>query len=142
MLIDYLTKGDIKGQNNAKQRIIILESQKYRVLGRQVYRACHDGNLRLCVPEDKYLEVLLHAHAGAGSGQFGARTTSQMILYAGLWWPTLIMDCQEYVKRCDECQRNRVPTMYDEMPLRPIVSTRAFAKWGIDFVGPLPPAKG
>lgn len=28
------------------------------------------------------------------------------------------------------------------MPLRPIVSTRAFAKWGIDFVGPMPPAKG
>ena len=28
------------------------------------------------------------------------------------------------------------------MPLRPIVSTRAFAKWGIDFVGPLPPAQG
>ena len=28
------------------------------------------------------------------------------------------------------------------MPLRPIVSTRAFVKWGIDFVGPLPRAQG
>ena len=28
------------------------------------------------------------------------------------------------------------------MPLQPIVSTRAFAKWGIDFVGPFPPAQG
>ena len=72
-IFDYLTKGDIKEQNKAKQRIIILESQKYKVLGKQVYRACPDENLRLCVPEDKYLEVLLHAHAGAGSGHFGAK---------------------------------------------------------------------
>ena len=28
------------------------------------------------------------------------------------------------------------------MPLRPIVSTRAFAKQEIDFVGPLPPDQG
>ena len=141
-IYDYLTKGDIKGGNKAKHRIVILESQKYKVVGRQLYRLSPDGTLRLCVPEARYLEVLSHAHAGAGSGHFGAKATSQMILYSGLWWPTLFMDCQEYVKRCDECQRNRVPNMYDDMPLRPIVSTRAFAKWGIDFVGPLPPAKG
>ena len=52
------------------------------------------------------------------------------------------MDSQEYVKRCDECQRGTVPTCYDNMPLSPIVSTRTFAKWGIDFVGPLPLAQG
>ena len=96
----------------------------------------------MCVPKHKYLEVLFHAHSGAGSGHFFANVTSKMLLYSGLWWPTLIMDSQEYVKRFDECQQNKTPTCYDNMPLRPIVSTRAFAKWGIDFDGPLPPAQG
>ena len=32
--------------------------------------------------------------------------------------------------------------MFDRMPLRPMLSTLAFAKWGLNFVGPIkPPAK-
>ena len=139
-IYDYLTTSTIRDQPNPQKRLIILESQRYRVLGNQIYKVGPDGNLQLCVPEDQYLEVLTHAHAGAGSGHFSANTTSKMVLYSGLWWPTLVMDCQEFVRRCDDCQRNRTPTCYDNMPLRPIVSTRAFAKWGIDFVGPFPPA--
>ena len=27
----------------------------------------------------------------------------------------------------------------DDMPLRPMMGVRAFAKWGIDFVGPIDP---
>ena len=29
--------------------------------------------------------------------------------------------------------------MYDNMPLRPMMSTRYFFKWGIDFGGPIKP---
>ena len=120
--------------------MIILESQQYQMLGKQLYKIGPDGNLRLCVPEDRYLEVLSHAHAGAGSGHFSANTTSKMVLYSGLWWPTLVMDCcQEYVKRCDECQRTKTTIKKDEILLRPMMGTRAFAKWGIDFVGPIKP---
>ena len=120
----------------------MLESQRYRIIGKKIYRIGLNGNLQLCVPDDCYLEVLFHAHSGARSGHFSANVTSKMVLYSRLWWPTLIMDNQEYVKRCDECQRSKVPTCYDNMPLRPIVSMRAFAKWGIDFVGPLLPTQG
>ncbi|MCO5554910.1 hypothetical protein L7F22_008448 [Adiantum nelumboides] len=137
-----LIAGHLYYRDNDKKRMIILESQRYKVLGKQLYKIGPDGHLRLCVPEERYLEILSHAHAGAGSGHFSAATISKMVLYSGLWWPTLVMDSQAYVKRCDECQRNKIPTCYDNMPLRPIVSTRAFAKWGIDFVGPLPPAHG
>ena len=33
-----------------------------------------------------------------------------------------------------QCQRTKVPIKKDEMPLRPMMGVRAFAKWGIDFV--------
>ena len=49
------------------------------------------------------------------------------------------MDALKYVKRCEQCQRTKPPVLKDEMPLRPVMATRAFSKWGIDFVGPIKP---
>ncbi|MCO5600551.1 hypothetical protein L7F22_054665 [Adiantum nelumboides] len=49
------------------------------------------------------------------------------------------MDAIEFVKRCNDCRCTKVPLKRDDMPLRPMIGTRAFAKWGIDFVGPISP---
>ena len=62
-----------------------------------------------------------------------------MIVFAGLWWPTMIMDAESYVERCDECQRTKIPIKKDDMPMRPMMGARAFAKWGLNFVGPIAP---
>ena len=43
------------------------------------------------------------------------------------------------MKRCDECQRYKAPVQKDAMPLRPMMGGRAFAKWEIDFIGPIDP---
>ena len=98
-----------------------------------------DDTLCMCVHESKYIPILKCVHASIGSGHFSAKTTAKQVIYLGFWWPTLHGDAEEIVCRCDACQRNRVPISLDEMPLRPVMSTRAFSKWGIDFVGPIKP---
>ena len=64
---------------------------------------------------------------------------AKLILWSGLWWPTLHMDALEFVKRCEQCQCTKPPVARQEMLLRPIMATRAFAKWGMYFVGPIKP---
>ena len=75
----------------------------------QLYRRGKDGNLRLCVPESQYLEILHHTHARVAGGHFFGFLTAKAILWSGLWWPTLHMDAETYVARCEECQRTKPP---------------------------------
>ena len=56
-----------------------------------------------------------------------------------IWWPTLFQDAHAFVETCDDCQRFKKLIRVYNMPLCPVIGTRAFAKWGIDFFGPIDP---
>nr|CAN83156.1 hypothetical protein VITISV_022551 [Vitis vinifera] len=54
------------------------------------------------------------------------------------YWPTMKQDVEDYIKRCDQCQRHTpIPRMPSEV-LNPVMSPWSFAQWGMDIVGPLP----
>ena len=109
-----------------RQRAIEVEASSYVLIADQLSKRGRDDNLRLCVCEMDYFSILTHAHARTGGGYFSADTTARLILWSGLWWPTLFGDAEEYVKRCDQCQRTKPPILSDEMPLQPIMATRDF----------------
>ena len=109
------------------------------MIGDQLYRRCNDNQLGLCATENEYLAILQEAHSGQAGGHFLAEQIAKAIMYVGISWPILFMDAGMYVQRCDECQRTKNSMKKDEMPMRPMMGARAFAKWGIDFVGPIAP---
>ena len=139
-IVKYLQKGHTEPDlPRHRKKTIEVEVANYTLISEQLYKRSRDNNLRLCVNERKYLDVLHQAHSGVAGGHFFGETTAEKILWSGLWWPTLFSDALEFVKRCDVCQRTKLPIASDRMPLRPIMAARAFAKWGIDFVGPIKP---
>ena len=66
--------------------------------------------------------------------------TARKVWQAGLWWPTIQHDTQQYCQECDICQRLGHPTEQARMPHQPVLPLEPFQKWGLDFVGPFTPA--
>lgn len=94
-----------------------------------------------CVVEEEVQGVLREAHEGPTGGHMGPDTTARKVLLAGLWWPTLYNDAQEWVISCDTCQRAERPLKRDFMSLNPSHTQELFERWGLDFIEPLKPSR-
>ncbi|XP_019085407.1 PREDICTED: uncharacterized protein LOC109126351 [Camelina sativa] len=70
-----------------------------------LYKHCSDGVYRRCLAETEVPDVLFHFHGSDYAGHFATFKTVSKVLQAGFWWPTMFKDANEFVSRCDACQR-------------------------------------
>ena len=68
------------------------------------------------------------------------RSLSHKTLTQGYWWPNMQMEAQEYVKKCDQCQRFAPNIHQSKGVLNPLSSPWPFAQWGLDIIGHFPKA--
>ena len=85
-IVEYLKEGHVDpNKPKHRQHLIEIEATNYALIKNQLYHRGEDGNLRLCVLESQYLEILHHAHVGIFGGHFLGPTTTNTILWSGLW---------------------------------------------------------
>jgi hypothetical protein len=84
--------------------------------------------------------VLNDCHTGACGGHLSGLATTQNILRAGYFWPTLIKDCIESVKKCHPCQIFSQKMRAHPAPMFPVITIGPFTKWGIDYTTCNPPS--
>ncbi|XP_010496997.1 PREDICTED: uncharacterized protein LOC104774027 [Camelina sativa] len=70
-----------------------------------LYKHCSDGVYRRCLAETEVPDVLFYCHGSDYAGHFATFKTVSKVLQAGFWWPTMFKDANEFVSRCDACQR-------------------------------------
>ena len=95
-------------------------------------------NCRIFVPEPLRVDIFQQIHS---LDHPGVRQT-RINIAKGFMWPKMDKSVQAMVKACLACQKAKVST-YDERPLQPFsLPNERFDHIHLDFVGPLPPAKG
>ena len=86
--------------------------------------------------------MLREVHEGIYGNHIRARSLAAKTLRHGYYWPTILKDATELVKKCKICQEHaQIPHLPSE-PLTLITSPWPFQQWGLDLLGPLPVGKG
>ncbi|GKD47733.1 reverse transcriptase domain-containing protein [Tanacetum coccineum] len=106
------------------------------------FKLCVDNIMRRRVAGSETLEILAHCHSGPTGGHHSASVTAKKVYEPGFFWPSIFKDDNEYVRRCDACQRSGNISSRNEMPQNNIQVCEVFDVWGLDFMGPFPGSRG
>ena len=85
---------------------------------------------------------MAEVHAGEAGAHEGARALTGKVLRMGIYWPNVYKTAATTTQKCIECQTFAPQHHIPAAPLTSITSPWPFYQWGIDIVGPFPPAPG
>ena len=95
-----------------------------------------------CIAGNDTEYVLREVHEGICGNHIGARTLAGKVLRPRYYWPTILKDATDLVKKCRIFQEHAKISLLPSEPLTSITSPWPFQQWGSDILGPLPIGKG
>jgi len=76
------------------------------IIGNELFKKTAEGILLKCINENEAYLAVSRVHSGAcGSHQAGHKMKC-LIFRQGLYWPSMLKDCIEFAKRCQDCQKH------------------------------------
>ena len=71
----------------------------------KLYKRSFSRPYLLCIHPEASELLLEELHEGICGSHTGSRSLSHTAITQGYWWPNMLKEAQEYVKKCDQCQR-------------------------------------
>eukprot|EP00253_Pinus_taeda_P016277 PITA_16277 len=127
------------GMPRNRSRTLKFKAAKFYTLDSTLFWKDLGGMLLNCLVEEKAKRVVEDFHRGDCGGHLFWKTTTNKILRAGYYWPSLFSDVYKAVKNCHECQMFEGKQKLQPLPLKIEVSA-PFQQWGLDFIGEIHPA--
>ena len=91
-------KGETDKVRRKAPQFWLFEDQK-------LYKHFFSGSYLLCIHPEAVDPLLEELHEGIRGSHTRGRSLSHRALTQGYWWPNMQKEAQEYVKKCDQCQR-------------------------------------
>jgi hypothetical protein len=133
-IVDYLQDLDRKVSRNLRYK-----ATKFLLFDGHLFYKSLDGVLLQCLGQEEAKKMMSEVHDGLCGAHQSAYRMKWVIRHTGCYWPTMLEDCFEYYKGCQDCQKfgniQRVPAS----ALNPIIKPWPFRGWGIDLIGQINP---
>nr|XP_025635848.1 uncharacterized protein LOC112729932 [Arachis hypogaea] len=139
--IKYLQTGDMpEGIENVKR--FRRQATFFTLFNGALYRRGYTRPLLKCLNKADAEIALSEAHEEICGTHTGARNLASKILRAGFFWPTLKHDSKNKVQTCENCQKHASIIHIPAEDMHHSDVTWPFNQWGLDILGPFPPAPG
>ena len=138
---DYINDGTLPDDPKEAAKIRVRSSRFTNHKGSLYKRGFFTPFLKCIAGEDTEY-VLREVHEGICGNHIGARTLAGKVLRQGYYWPTMLKDATNLVRRCRICQEHAKISRLPAEPLTSVTSPWPFQQWGLDILGPLPIGKG
>ena len=89
----------------------------------KLYKHSYSGPYLLCMHPEASEMLLEELHEGICGSHIRGRSLAHRTLTQGYWWSGMQKEAQEYVKKCDQCQRFAPNTHQPGGVLNPLSST-------------------
>ena len=136
-IVLYLKTGE-QPEDKSKACILRLKAACYVLYDTLWWQALQQRlphvTLKSATPsEAKY--IIRGIHEGTCANHARGQSLVFKALRQGYYWPTMKMDCMEYTRKCDKCQRFALLSKAHLKEITSMTSPWPFVVWGIDLIG-------
>lgn len=125
----------LENLNGSTDQKVIYLSLSYIIIGNQLFKKMLEGVLLKFLDESEAYFAVSNVHSRA-CGAHQVRHKMRWLLYRqGVYWPTMLKDCINFSKGCQECQVQSGSQHVPANELHTIVKPQAFRGWVLDFIG-------
>jgi hypothetical protein len=118
-------------------RRIAHRSKAFILIDGELYKRGAADILMRCILGDQGRELLQEIHAVTYGHHASPRTLVKKAFRQGFYWPTVVAESKDIVRRCEGCQFYARQTHLPAHALQTIPVTWPFAVWNLNMVGPL-----
>jgi hypothetical protein len=131
------------GAKSAAAACVIRRSKGFVLVDNKLYRCdARSGVLTKCVTGEDSYDILQEIHESVCGNHAASRTLVGKAYRAGFWWPTAVLDAEDLVRRCQNCQFFSKQSHIPAHNLITIPPSWTFTCWSLDMIGPFTMAPG
>jgi ribonuclease HI len=140
-IISFL-QGNCLSDDEAYNKRIEARARPYVLIEGESYKHGVCSPLLKCLSRAEGIELMKEIHASLCGSHIGSRPLLGKVFRQGFYWPKAASDAAELVQKCEGCQKCARDKKQPSSLTQLIQPTWSLQRWGLDLLGPLPPAQG
>jgi ribonuclease HI len=140
-IISFL-QGNCLSDDEAYNKRMEARARLYVIIEGELYKHGVCSPLLKCLSRAEGIKLMKEIHAGLCGSHIGSRPLLGKVFRQGFYWPKAASDAADLVQKSENCQKYAGDQKQPSSLTQLIQPTWPLQRWGLDLLGPLPPAQG